>query len=173
MKTEETTAKIAEIIKNRIATENEEIWLHCQIVEALRSFDNKPISKRMATAVQKRLGEEWRVYYQPRYTMYHLEISRTDDKNWYQNKKTFLLGYETNPIFTLANFEKFDNCNGWAAMERNIKRGQDLNRIDELVSKLGEYLAAKEALKPFFDDFEKCFEDHHAIAKEFNIEKGF
>lgn len=55
----ETKIKIKEIVQNEYAREAGIIALHEKLRAALVPFEGKPVSKRLATAVQKALGDKW------------------------------------------------------------------------------------------------------------------
>lgn len=68
--------------------------IHFNIVKkALKPFIGKPLSKRLATAVQKAYGDDYITYWQTGYGQRYIEVKHKKE-SWDQNRRYFL-GYDT------------------------------------------------------------------------------
>ena len=116
----------ANAIRDLIASGLEDTTLADRVLAILKAFDGKPITKRLATAVQKALPERT-VHYSTIGSMVHLEIWGAGTEH--KNRSSFLLGYTDTSRFGPAstlnahNYEIEHNARYYsAARERNAKR---------------------------------------------------
>jgi hypothetical protein len=96
--------------------------IFCAVRKAVAPFDGKPITKRIATAVEKALPE-YTVYYERQYGMFHVIIWGNGIE--YGDRLSLLLGYESAPTFHIgepdkqhSGFEYYSCCYGSAEKER-------------------------------------------------------
>jgi len=138
-------AEIIEGLKADLKEENDGIKLHDAILKALKQYDGKPISRRIATAIQKE-HPTWVVYFNDKFGMYYIDIWGKDTGSFYDcgSKFSALIGYDKSAV-KADLFDKkpdgscgFDGCHGYAAHERNSQREKllkddvSLNRLSEL-----------------------------------------
>lgn len=148
---------IIEILKAEIVREQEGIDLFERFKKATEKFEGKKITKAIATAFEKELGPEYVVYYSSEYGMYQISFWKGSS----QNKKQFLIGYDSTPIFrrghsteSHSGIEYFCNCYGQAAKERNDRRRETLRNqktLDKMASAIDKLLEAREELEQFSD----------------------
>lgn len=78
-----------------------------RIVEAaVKPFDGKEISKRIANAIAKALPE-YTVSYEPQYNLYQVKVWGNGIE--YDKRLSFFLGYATYPYFCFSTTEKNKN----------------------------------------------------------------
>ena len=118
--TDSVNAKIqARIIEAHF---NYDLWK--KIESACKKFEGKQFSKRIETEIKKLLPD-YTVYYESGY-MYHLVIWGNGID--YNNRKSFMLGYDSNPVFSSSEFLRL---NMWAELE--LGRAEKLESIDKTI----------------------------------------
>jgi hypothetical protein len=154
-----TAQQIREYLQSQIDQENKGLYLHNEIVKALKPFEGKPISKRIATALQK-LHPDWTVFYDTNYGMFHLVIWGGDTGLICGNSFRALIGYERECIVSVdkskdsRGFEEFDCCHGSAAIERNALRQSTLDspdKIADITQAINDYSDALANLEKMID----------------------
>ncbi len=143
--------KIVENINNRIkdARFNYDLWK--KIEKALEKFEGKTFSKRIGTEIQKLLPE-YNVIYSTDYGMYMLGIWGNGLS--YQDKKTFYMGYHTNPIFSMKQLRE---SNQWAELEdsrANKLKTLKSDKIKEMVETWNHGLGELQAVYSLAEQFE-------------------
>lgn len=154
----ETEQIIRKAIQDNINRETIGTAIFDIMVETFKPFEGKPISKRLATALQKAMPEHT-IHYEKEFGMYHIKI-------WgcgihYNDRMSFLIGYETSPYYSEGSydstsasncgtgFQSHSCCYGAAAKER-IKQAKAFLRNTTALSILSDtinhYTAAKAAL---------------------------
>lgn len=130
-----------------------------KVLEVLKPFDGKTISKRMASAVQKALPE-YTIYYKSDYGMFHINVWGNGIS--YNEMLSFLIGYETNTTFNFETFrDRFANCYLGAAKERNNKRKLWLSSeysIQGAVDRINEINRLKKELDNLLSDCPDSFQ---------------
>ena len=126
-----TSDKIRQAVNDYIKNDQGNNELYLKVFEALKKHDGEVITKRIATSVQKTLGDDYNLYYSNEYGLLKLHIRKTGQSS--NDYKDFLLGYESsNPKATLRlisgdvnerGFDYHNACYGSAAVER-IKKNQ-------------------------------------------------
>ena len=151
-RTKETIkAEIIDGIKADMAREGDGIQIHHAIAEVLKQYDGKPISKRIATALQKN-HPEWVIYFNDNFGMFHLDVWGKATGSFLDcgSKFSALIGYESDKTVKANMFDKrpdgscgFDGCHGYAAIDRFNKRralladNTALDRMAEAVYNIG------------------------------------
>jgi hypothetical protein len=142
-----TPEQIIDFIKSQITAEQQGIFLHNEIAKALKPFEGKQVSKRIATALQK-MHPGWTVFYDTDYGMFHLCIWGGDTDIKYDQRFRALIGYESEPIVSIGKtsdsrgFEYFDCCHGSAAIERNSLRHAIIDnpaKVQSIVDAINNY----------------------------------
>jgi hypothetical protein len=150
-----TNQQIREYLQSQIDNENKGIYFHNEIIKAMRPFEGKPMSKRIATALQK-LHPEWTIYYGNEYGQFHLSIWGGDTGLRYDNRFSALIGYDSEPIVSIdrskdsRGFEDCDCCHGSAGIERNAKRQATIDnpeQITAITNAINDYSDALEKLE--------------------------
>lgn len=165
--------KIIETIQKDYERETSGICLFEIMVETFKSFEGKPITKRLATALQKKLPDHT-IYYEHLYGMYHIRIWGNGTP--YDQRAGFLLGYDNASAYREgkdheqhSGFRDYSACYGWAAKDRNQQRETllaDKKRIAHLAKVISDYLSAKKALDEI-DNF--TTPSWYSILKTFEI----
>jgi len=131
-------------LQRRLELYTKQLRLWKVVVEALKPFDGKKITKRMATAVEKELnktGEEFNwVYYSTEYGMYHIKISfKLCEEDRQQEQVSVLLGHHHR-----ENIEPFD---------------YELYVVDKngCYSNLQKYIDSGQGAFDKLDDWTKCY----------------
>lgn len=144
-----TISDIEAPIIQAIAADNVCQRLHEIVRNVLVAFQGKQITKRIQTAVQKS-QPGWVVYLDTQYGMYTLRIWGGDTNRNSDNRFSVLLGYDSDPVFNIDNFERHNACSGSAALARNVGRVAllaDRPRLFRLVYSVNQVLAAQLALQ--------------------------
>jgi len=82
----------------------EHLTLVNALLEVLKVFEGKPISKRIATACEKHPAfEGYQVYYNPQYGMYHIKAWKGSMDYCFDA----LIGYDSNPIIDLEKIRGY------------------------------------------------------------------
>lgn len=152
-------------ITQAIAADNESQRLHEIVRNVLVKFQGKQISKRIETAVQK-AQPGWVVYLSNQYGMQQLYVWGGDTGRNSDTRVSFLLGYNSDPIFDIDKFENYCACSGSAALARNVGRVallSDRPRLLQLAQTVNQVLAAKEELNIQLADLGS--EDHPPFEK--------
>lgn len=112
--------------------------IYKKLENALKPFDGKLVSKRMATAFTKAYPE-YTVYWDDNYGMYHLNVHGGDSKRDFNHSLRFYIAHKMMhgyaPGFKLAELSEE---NAWATRgvkERNTQRTKILNN-EELLCKI-------------------------------------
>jgi hypothetical protein len=147
------------------------------LAAALKPFDGKPVSKRLATAVQKAMPEA-QVYYRHEYGMFHISIWGTvqGEKVEFEKRREFLLGHERDgkaPVFTLGSLDASENgtfygYNTWAGSGAVRRMDQIRNQFanERQLEALASALEAKEKADATIKAiFEYPFEGKYSIEK--------
>ena len=160
-----TVDKIKKAINDYIDDDQKNNDLYLKVFEAIRPCDGDKITKRIATTVQKALGDEYTVYYSTNYGQFHLRIKKANEttNHW----KDFLIGYDTNPVFRLESkdvnrtkdsfyiergFDYYNMCFGSAAVKRieqnkKVLKSGKIEKLAELHDKKREIDQQIESLK--------------------------
>lgn len=99
------------IVKDQIELEKSYILEHEEIKEILKPLEGETFTHKNLNA--KRLK--------------NLQFIQEYGMHYIKGKYSHLIGYNTNPIINIENFEKLDACHGSAAVER-IKRLQTMDK---------------------------------------------
>lgn len=127
------------IVTAQIETEKSYILEHEEIKEILKPLEGETFTHKNLNV--KRLKN---LRFSQEYGMYYII-----------GKYSHLVGYNTNPIINIENFEKFDACHGSAAIERIEK----LNSMD------------KEKFFKIFNEIEKTFKKLRLLFGSVETEK--
>ncbi len=144
-----TYEQIKTIISDNYLAELAGYTRYSMILNLLKKFEGKPITKHLSTHVAKQYPKE-HVYLSTLYGMYHLKMSNSETKIEY----SFLLGYDSNREYTAEKFAKHNTCYGSAALERNkLRMGlldndkqEFLQEMADNIDKRNESMAALEKL---------------------------
>ncbi len=157
----DTLEKVREIINADILDDQENVHLFNCVRAALEPFEGKPITKRLATAVEKALPG-LRVTYRPVHGIFNVILwgGAVGGSGKWDDKGNFLLGYEVggnNPqtnhgTFTLAGFDYQNRWAGEAALERIQKNETDLANAPAIAKAIDNYRQADAALKAAIGD---------------------
>ena len=94
-------------IQNTIINQKFNYNLWKKVESILTKFDNQKISKRIETTLKKELPGYF-IYYKTDYGMFQIIIWNNEIN--YDNRKSFLIGYSTNPILNMTEVKKFNTC---------------------------------------------------------------
>jgi hypothetical protein len=145
----------AEVVRTKtlehIATNRAKAVIHTKVCEALKTWQGKPINKRIQTLVQKALGEEYTVYWSTSYGWLALDIWSAT-KLPYNNKYNVMLAYDNDTYPT--NDRKFD----FAHWEVRYSNSHGNNRYGEWADK------SEHALR-FLDQRIQAYNEAMAAAK--------
>ena len=94
-------------IQNTIINQKFNYNLWKKVESILTKFDNQKISKRIETTLKKELPG-YSIFYKTNYGMFQIEIWNNEIN--YDNRKSFLIGYSTNPILNMTEVKKFNTC---------------------------------------------------------------
>jgi hypothetical protein len=167
---EATKDKIVAALKAEIEQDKKYYDLHQKCADVFKAFEGKQITKRMESALKKAYPE-WTIYYSAEYGMYHIKVwGLACGRPSYDNAQHMLLGYESDPVYTAENFEKFDCCHGSAAIERNQKRDKFLAspELEGVAQAIMDFKRAEEALKNTMEAV-----NEYTTASAYAIEKAF
>lgn len=146
--------KILEIkqeIQKNIDHEQNVINVYNHLITVLKPFEDKRVTQRMATAVEKNLPSGYeRAYLTTMAGMTHLVVV----PKIYDNNIRFLLCYNDNPIFKIgiynerhSGFACFNNCYGQAAEDRNVERRIMLSKAIKLAGIANTFAKAVKAVR--------------------------
>lgn len=121
------------------AKENYKIWKIIQSV--CTTQEGKGITKRIEKLLQKELPD-YIVQYENRYGMFHVHV--WGNRSSYDNRRGYLLGYETNPVFYI---DKINNYNMWAELEEGRANKLESMTDEELESSIAKWNTAIDTLK--------------------------
>lgn len=132
---------VKQTISERIASakENYKIWKIIQSV--CTTQEGKGITKRIEKLLQKELPD-YIVQYENRYGMFHVHVWGNESS--YDNRRSYLLGYETNPVFDI---DKINEYNMWAELEQSRVNKLESMTNDELKSSVISWNNALDTLK--------------------------
>lgn len=154
----ETTETIRKTIEDNIKREQRGTAIFDVMVETFKPFEGKPITKRLATALEKAMPNHT-IYYEKEFGMFHIRIWGNGIE--YKDRLSFLIGYDSNPYYTEGKYEtgNASNCGtgfrahsccyGEAAKDRIKQAKAFLNNgpaMEKLYSTIRDYIAAKTAL---------------------------
>ena len=139
--------------QKHIADSRAKADIHDVVCAVLKTFDGKDINKRIATAVQKKLGKDYSVYWSTEYSWYALSV-------WNQAKVPYSDRYSIN-VGYLADGKTF-NYDHWFSKhaasygmntlrERADKSEAALRMLDQ---KVAAYNAAMEAADQAYANME-------------------
>ena len=120
----------------------EHLTLVNALLEVLKPFDGKPISKRIATACEKHPAfQGFKVYYSTNYGMFHIKAWKTNMNNCFNA----CIGYDTNPI---VNFEKVKENNKCHTLnkERLENMEKTASQVEGLVKEWNKALETLQAI---------------------------
>lgn len=143
--------KIVEIkfaILDQISREQIGIDVFKHLVKVFRPYVGKKISQRMITTLNKNLPAGFKRANLTRIASLIQVVLIPDN---YDDKLTFLLGYESNnPIFSIGSagiehsgFAYYNNCYGGAAIERNKIRRRLLSKSIKMAGLANTYVTGK------------------------------
>lgn len=125
--------------KNRYA---EHLTLINALLEVLKPFDGKPISKRIATAFEKHSAvKNYRVYYSNQYGMFHIKAWKGSMDNCFNP----CIGYESSPIVNLEKIKESNKCYTLNA-ERLENMEKTADQVEGLVNDWNKALEALQAV---------------------------
>lgn len=174
-----TIDKIKNAVQEYITDDQQNVELYNKVYQAIKKHDGEKISKRIATTVEKTLGDSYQVYYSTQYGMFTLRIRKSGEisDKW----KDFILGYDSNPIFRLVTldpnktenaryiergFDNFNACFGSAASKR-IKENSKILKSDKL-QKLAELHDQKIEIE---NQISKLNLEHYEFPAYFSVQK--
>lgn len=96
-------------IQNTIINQkiNYDLWKKIELI--LTKFENQKISKKIETELRKQLPG-YSIFYKFNYGMFQVEIWNDKINIDYNNRKSYLIGYSSNPILNMTEVKKFNNC---------------------------------------------------------------
>lgn len=151
-----TKDNIISLVNDRFESDKNDNELYNKALNIVKRFEGKTPSKRIATSFLKEYPE-LHAGYEHRYGMYFLNIYIPDNGVSY-TKKSMLLCYDSDPVISIAKFEKQNTCFGNAAIERNQLRREFIendsliteisNAIDNINQSITDYLEILEYPNP-------------------------
>jgi len=112
-------------IQNTIINQKINYNLWRKIESILTIFEGKKISKRIETELKNQLPG-YSVFYKTNYGMYQIEIFGNGIN--YDNRKSFLIGYFSNPILNMTEVKNFNNC--WELEKIRYEKLESINKKD-------------------------------------------
>lgn len=148
-----TKEEIREILEKHIKNEERNLLYHNLIKEILTPMDGKAVSKRIATAIQKKLPNA-SIYWDTQHGMYRIWVWGGETELKYDDRMFFLIAYPKHPYVDAEKFEKFDGYHGRGAEERlrKLKSLLDGNWTEQVCQKIQEYIQAKNNLDAILED---------------------
>lgn len=178
IKVEDIKEFIKNDIKEDIQRDEENYVFYKMMINALSPFQDKKITKRIATKLKKTFPEHF-IEYHVAMGMYNIIIFPNKIKD---NSKSFNLGhklYSKNvaPTFDIEKFKDSNICYGKAAKERVQKNKKILENdyiLDDLCKNIKNYINIRENLKNNFseiNDFNdgRIYNFLYGIETEFNV----
>lgn len=150
-----TIEKQKEIALERIAIYKNQLYMYNVASEVLKDYDGKKISKRMATAIQKAIGDKYYVYYDTRYNLKHINIEPYQRINQYDSCR-LLIAYDEE-IFNFEKFQSKAKCYSLNA-ERIPKLELGLTHIPEMIAKRDKIIEQIEELKDQAESYEMAYD---------------
>lgn len=139
--------EVKKAIQQNIDHEQKQIAIYEHLVEVFKPFEGKKISQRMVTALEKNLPNGYKRAYLNRIGSLIQVVLAPEN---FQENITFLLGYDSDPIFKIgrtqerySGFAYFNSCHGEAARQRNQKRRELLSKAIKLAGLANTYANAK------------------------------
>lgn len=186
---------LKKIISENMAREAQDISVFKAVRATLAPFEGKPVSKRLASAVEAALGDGYRVYYDLSYGMTHLDIRKLMPNGEDGQKTRVQLPNAGTPYTAgkaiwpsdysrraeeVPGLDSMNVCHGAAAEERNKRRAAllaDSARLTDIVKKIKLYnLARAAALQSIgrgdFPDSGESIEDAYDVLAMFDGEEG-
>lgn len=149
-------SEIKEAIQKNIDREQTGIDVYEHLSKVFEPFEGKKISERMATALRKNLPDGFRSCSLNRIASL-IQIVVTAES--YDDRLTFLLAYDSNPIFRQgkaqdehSGFAYYNACHGYYAEERNAQRRKLQDRAIYLAGIANSYAAAKQTVDDVKDE---------------------
>ena len=152
-----------DIIKTTIQAdmkqELEGIRVHDAIIEALKGFEGKKVSKRLANAAQEALPE-YRVLWRAQYGMFYIDVCRKGNPYPSDLNLSFLIAYDCEPTYregkatiSHSGFRYYSTCYGNAARERNFDRAKllDSDKLQEMAQDIDEYKRLKNKMDSYYN----------------------
>lgn len=147
-----TPEKLSAIIDNGKAQDEKYISFFEKLIEALKPFEGKTISKRIGTAAAK-VFPEYNVWYEDQYGMFHLNFSPKGRTFTANEKITVFLAYDNDKIFTIEKLKQHNPAYLDGARDRNTKREGNLHTTELVAIVINEYLQAKKNLQDSIDSW--------------------
>lgn len=116
-----TLDQIEAAITESFNSEEESQRIHAIVREVVAKFSGKTVSKRIRNALTK-AQPGWVVDYRPQYGMVHLDVYGGYTNRKYDNRISFLLAYDSNPVIDMGRFDDHNASTGLAAKARNEGR---------------------------------------------------
>ena len=143
-------------IQNTIINQkfNYDLWKKIELI--LTKFDNQKISRRIETELKNQLSG-YSVFYKFNYGMYQIEIFGNEIN--YDNKKSYLIGYSTNPILNMDEVKKFNTC--WELEKIRYEKLESISKkeIENQVNIWNEGLNKLQSVNKWASEFEINYMD--------------
>ena len=129
--------------------------IFCRILESLKKFNGKDISKRIQTHLEKEFPE-YRFYYWMENNRYRLRVSENKPNNYDKVFEEITLGYTTNfdSFSTEKVFNEYAPMYGIGAKKRieywtPERKEQYINMLETYHVKIAEVISMKDAINQF------------------------
>lgn len=168
---------VREIIQNEMENEQAEMAFVNHLCLTLEKFEGKQVTARISTAVKK-MYESEHPGNVPNVTIGGVASSHSNLIIWggfagdYEHRHSYMLCYNSDPIFTMEAFKKHNPAYFEGAEKRQEQRRELLvgNKPEVIQDKIDAFKKAQQELKENLD-YGKEVPDYFDICREFDLPK--